>query len=149
MPRLEDKILIAATARRVFARLAEPERGPEWTPNLLKVERTSQTKAGPGLETTLVAKVGPRESRGTGRCLDWDPPRRLVLQSNLDVGISSTTTFELAEHGAGTELTARVDFNLASEGLRRLVGGVLGEPLARRDLRKALTNLKTQLEAES
>ena len=148
MPEIEENILIGAPAERVFARLAEPERGPEWTPNLLKVERTSEIQAGPGLETLLVANVVGRESRGTGRCVDWEPPRRLVLQSSFDVGVGSTTTFELSEHGANTELKARVDYSLASQGIRRFVGGLLAEPLARRDLRKALDNLKRQIEAE-
>ena len=148
MPTLEERIDIAAPAERIFARLAQPERGPEWTPNLLKVERTSQIEAGPGLETTLVAKVGGRESHGTGRCLEWHPPRRLVLQSSFDVGLTSTTAFELTEHAANTELAVRVDYSLALEGPGRLIGRLLGEPLARRDLRKALANLKSQVEAE-
>lgn len=149
MPTLQEKVVIAAPIERVFDRLAEPERGPEWTPNLESVQRTSAVEAGPGLETTLVANVAGRESRGTARCLEWDPPRSLVLQSSLDVGVTSTTIFELAECGPKTEVTARVDYSLKSEGLGRLVGSLLGEPLARRDLRKALANLRSQLEAEA
>jgi len=148
VPTLEEDILIAAPPERVFARLAQPERGPEWTPNLLNVERTSEIETGPGLETSLLAKVAGRESRGTGRCLDWAPPHQMVLESSLDVGITSTTTFDLAQRGPATVLKARVDYSLPPKGLGRFVGGLLGEPLAWRDLRKALANLKRQIEAE-
>ena len=96
----------------------------------------------------LVAKVGGRESRGTGRVLEWRPPHRLVLESSLDIGITSTTTFELAESGPTSQLTARVEYTLRSSGLGRLAGVLFGGPLARRGLRKALANLRQQLEAE-
>jgi uncharacterized protein YndB with AHSA1/START domain len=148
MARIEGKVVIGAPAKTVFARLADVQRAPEWTPNLLEVRRTSRTKAGRGLRMTLVAKVGGRESRGTGRCLTWDPPRSLVLESAFDIGATSTTTFELTDEGPGTRLTARVDYTLPSEGLGRFAGGLLGGALARRGLRKALAKLRDQLEAE-
>ncbi len=147
VPTIEEKVLIAAPVERVFSRLSEPESSPEWMPHLLKAERTSETKAGPGLEAALLAKVGGHESRGSARCLDWDPPHRFVLESTFEVGMATTTVFELRESGSKTEVTARVDYDIKSEGLGRLVGSLLGEPLARRDLRKALANLRSQLEA--
>ena len=117
-------------------------------PYLLKVERTSETKAGPGLETALLAKVGGHESRGSARCLEWDPPHRLVLESTFEVGMATTTVFELRESGSKTEVTASVDYEIKSEGLGRLFGSLLGQPLARRDLHKALNKLKSQMEAK-
>jgi len=147
MPTLQEQVLIAAPPERVFALLAQPERGPEWTPNLMRVERISPVEAGPGLETALVANVGGRPSRGFGRCLAWDPPWRLVLESSLEVGVNSVSTFELAPHGPGTQLVARVDYTLPPKGLGKLIGGLLGDTLARRDLRAALANLKAILES--
>ena len=96
MPTITERIAINAPIERVFGRLAEPERAPEWTPNLVSVERTSAATEGTGVETTLVARVAGRPSRGQGRCLAWEPPGRLVLQSSLDVRVTSTTTFDLA-----------------------------------------------------
>ena len=146
MPSLQEQILIAAPAERVFALLAQPERGPQWTPNLLRVERTSAIESGPGVETAIVANVGGRPTRGVGRCLASDPPHRLVLQSSLEVGVTSITTFELFEQGPGTLLVARVEYTLPPKGLGRLLGGLLGDTIARRDLRQALANLKRILE---
>jgi uncharacterized protein YndB with AHSA1/START domain len=148
MPTIQEEIVIAVPSERVFDRLAEPERAPEWTPNLLRVQRISEQATGPGLRTALVATVGGRQSRGTGRCLAWDPPRRLVLETVLEVGVTSVTTFDLSAEGSTTRLAARVDYSLPPKGLGRLVGGLLGDTLARRDLRAALANLKQQLEAE-
>lgn len=149
MPTLEEKVEIAVAAESIFARLADAERGPEWTPSLVRVERTSDVESGPGLETRITLKMAGRETKGTGRCLEWEPPRRLVLDSQLDGGISATTTFELAANGSGTDVRARLDYTLPSKGLGRFLGGLVGEPMARRDLRQALANLKAQLEAEA
>ena len=147
MPSLEEQIVIHASAERIFELLARPERGPEWTPNLLRVEVLEGTR-GPDTRTRLVARVGALESQGTGRCVEWDPPRHLALESTLDLGVTSTTRFLLAERGDATQVLARVEYSLPSKGLARFMGGLLGEPLARRDLRKALTNLKQLVERE-
>jgi uncharacterized protein YndB with AHSA1/START domain len=149
MPTLEEKVEIAVSAERIFARLADAERGPEWTPSLVRVERTSAVESGPGLQTSLIVKVAGHETKGTGRCLEWEPSRRLVLDAKLDGGVSATTTFGLAENGSGTDVTARIDYTLPSRGLGRFLGALMGEPMARRDLRQALANLKAQLEAEA
>jgi uncharacterized protein YndB with AHSA1/START domain len=147
MPTLQEQILIAAPPEPIFAMLAQPERGPEWTPNLLQVERISPIEAGPGLETALVANVGGRPSQGHGRCVAWDPPLLMVLESALDVGVTSRTTFELQPLGAGTRLVARVEYTLPPKGLGKLVGSLLGDTLARRDLKRALSNLKQIVES--
>ncbi len=144
MSRVEEKILIKAPVEDVFARLTDAERSPEWTPHLLSAERTSELEFGPGLEAAVVARVGDRTSKGTARCVDWDPPRRVMLQVSLEGGITSTTVFELVSTGPKTKLTARVEYKLGAGSLARLVGGAL----ARNDLRKALSNLQSQLEAE-
>jgi uncharacterized protein YndB with AHSA1/START domain len=148
MPIIEERITISAPAQAVFDLLAAPERAPEWTPNLLAVERTSDVSAGPGVETRVLANVAGRRSRGTGRCLAWDPPTQLILETRLDLGLRSVTTFRCAPWDGTTEVVARVDYNLPG-GLAGLLGGFVGERLARRDLRQALANLKRLSEEEN
>ena len=148
MPTIEERITISAPPEAVFELLAAPERAPEWTPNLVSVERVSEVPAGPGLETRVVANLAGRHSRGTGRCLAWDPPTQLILETVLDVGLRSVTTFRCAPWDGTTEVVAQVDYSLPS-GLAGLLGGFLGDRLARRDLREALANLKRLSEAEA
>jgi uncharacterized protein YndB with AHSA1/START domain len=146
VPTLEERVEIAAPIEGVFELLADPARGPEWTPNLLSVEPLTDGPPGPGIETRLLVNMGGRPSKGTGRCVEFDPPHKLVLASSLDVGITSTTSFQLTPTPTGTAIAARVDYTLPSKGLGRLVGGLFGDSFARRDLRKALANLKARLE---
>ncbi len=149
MPKLEEQIEIAAPAERVFDYLADTERGPEWMPNLVEAQRTSRRARGRGAETAVLFKVGRQGSRGTSRCLEWDRPRRLVVESSLDIGVTSTIAFELAKDGAGTRLSAMVDYSLPGKGLGRFVGGLFGNAIAGRDVRMALTNVKQRLESET
>jgi uncharacterized protein YndB with AHSA1/START domain len=147
VPVLEEQVEIDAPIEGVFELLADPVRGPEWTPNLLSVEPLHNGQgAGPGTETRLLVNMAGRPSKGTGRCVEWDPPHRLVLASSLDAGVDSTTTFQLTPTESGTAVAARLEYTLTSGGLGRLVGGLVGNSMARRDLRKALTNLKSQVE---
>lgn len=146
MPSLTEETTIAASPERVFELLGRPERGPEWTPNLVRVERLSPGQPGPGSETRLVANVGGRMVRGRGRLLEWQPPRRIVAESEFEIGLSSVTTFEILPSEAGARVLARIEYHLPAGGLGRLLGGLLGEPLLRRDLRRALANLKVLLE---
>ena len=148
MARLEEQVVIDAPPESVFELLANPERGPEWTPNLVRVEPVDGA-GGPTAQTALLVRIGGRQSRGLGRCLEWDPPRRLALESKLDVGVTTVTTFELTPRAGGTQILARVDYSLPAKGLGGLVGGLVGDTLARRDLKKALSNLKRIVERES
>jgi uncharacterized protein YndB with AHSA1/START domain len=114
----------------------------------VQVEQTSEIDSGPGLEVRFVAPTGDQETSGTGRIVEWDPPQRLVLQMATDNGISGTSTFQLASTPKGTEVTTSVDYEIASKGLAGVAGGILGGVVARRQLRKALEFLKSQVETE-
>ncbi|HYU18664.1 MAG TPA: SRPBCC family protein [Chloroflexota bacterium] len=149
MPVLEEKVVIAAPARSVFDRLADVERSPDWAPNLTEVRRTSKARTGRGLRLALVAREAGRESKGTGRCLEWEPPRRLVLEFSFDIGATTTTAFELTQNGSKTELKARADYSLPKKGFGGMAISLLAGTMARRGLRKSLENLKSQLEADA
>lgn len=147
MAELTDSITIAAPPRLVYGYLADLERVPEWMPNVVEAERISDIESGEGAELQVVVDAGGRESRGTSRCVESDAPRRLVIESTLDVGLTSTIAFDLAADGRHTELSATVAYALAGRGFGRLLGGLFGDRLARRDMATALATLKERLEA--
>jgi hypothetical protein len=72
----------------------------------------------------------------------------MVLESKLDVGVTSVSTFELTPRANGTQVLATVEYSLPAKGLGRMLGGLLGDSLARRDLKKALSNLQRIIERE-
>lgn len=149
MAKVEGSVWIAAPPDAVFSRLADLTHGPEWVPGLLKADRTSTIEAGPGLEVAFAVKVGAQESSGRGLLQDWEPPGRLVLEASFDAGVAATADLRLQAATDGTEIKAGVDYTITAKGVGRLAGGLLGGPIARRHLRRALDFLKEELEKET
>ena len=82
MARLEEQVVIDAPPESVFELLANPERGPEWTPNLVRVEpvdgaggptRISQRKSAP---TSFSKPIGLLPRGWTRRKREEQPFRR-------------------------------------------------------------------------
>jgi uncharacterized protein YndB with AHSA1/START domain len=150
MTKVEERIVIGAPAARVFGRLGDPERLSEWMLNLREVKRTSRVRTGTGVKIALVATAAGKRAAGTGRYTVWDPPARLEFQTDLDTGVTSKTTFDLAPDDKGTRLTVTVQYELPpGKGPGRFAAGLLGSSLVGRELRRSLGNLKQQLEAEA
>jgi carbon monoxide dehydrogenase subunit G len=145
---LHDTIAIAATVKRSFAYLSDVERVPEWLPNVVEAERVSEIASGPGAETALVVDVAGKRRQGRCRVEESEPPSRLVISSTVDIGVTSTIAFDLAADGKQTRLSAVIEYTLTGGGFGRFLGGLVGDKVARRDMRTALENLKARLEAE-
>jgi uncharacterized membrane protein len=147
MAKIEENITIAASAEDIFDLLSDVERLADWMPGLVSVKRTSRRKRGVGVTTEVLAKAAGREVRGTGRCLAWERPRHLVVGTDFENGITATGTIDCSSKSAKSELDVRIEYEVPGEGVKRFVGGLVGDAMAKRDLKKALKNLKRRLEA--
>ena len=156
MPRLLREIVIDAPPEAVFDFLAQPERLPEWTPGVLSVRRTSDGPVGVGTTTeTLVEAFGVRQVL-LGRCIAFEPPRRLAVQnataSGINIGgvsigqVSTISASELLPEGTGTRLRALLDYSLSAGFLTALAEKVAG-PQMQADFDRSLLNLKRLLES--
>jgi uncharacterized protein YndB with AHSA1/START domain len=145
---LHDSIEIAAMPKRVFEYLADVERVPAWMPNMIEARRTSEIEAGPGAEIAVVVNAAGKRRQGTCRIVEWDAPRRFVLESILDLGVTSKIAFDVARVGRQTQVSATIEYTLTGRGFGRMLGGMFGDRVARRDMRAALESLKAQIEAE-
>ena len=88
MGRLQREIVVAASPEIVFAYLAEPERLGEWTPGVLAVRRTSSGPLGVGSTTETDVEVFGTRQTLHGRCLTFEPPRRLAVENRTAGGIT-------------------------------------------------------------
>ncbi|HZO24674.1 MAG TPA: SRPBCC family protein [Chloroflexota bacterium] len=156
MGRLHREIVINAPPEAVFAFLAQPERLPEWTPGVISVRRTSDGPTGVNTTTeTVVEAFGVRQTL-LGRCLVFEPPRRLavhnVTASGISIGgvsigqVSTTSASELLPEGTGTRLRAALDYTLSAGILTSLAERVAG-PQMQADFDRSLQNLKRLLES--
>ena len=148
MALLTDSIEISAPVERTFAYLTDVERIPEWLPNVVGAQRVSAIRAGPGAEIVVAIEVAGTQRRGRCRVEESEPPNRLVLTSTVDIGVTSTISFDLAANGRQTRLAAIVEYTLTGGGLGGLLASLFADRVARRDTRAALRNLKARIEAE-
>jgi hypothetical protein len=72
----------------------------------------------------------------------------LVLQSEFAIGVTSTIAFDLATAGRQTEVWAQIEYTLTGGRFGRLMGGLFGDRMVRRDMRTALETLKERVEDE-
>jgi ligand-binding SRPBCC domain-containing protein len=152
---LQREIVIGAPPEAVFAFLAQPERLPEWTPGVISVRRTSAGPIGVGATTeTQVEAFGVRQTL-VGRCMTFEPFRRLVVANESTGGIKvgsvtigkvqSTSASELIPDGAGTRLRASLEYNLSAGFLTGLAEQLVG-PKMQEDFEQSLRTLKRLLE---
>jgi len=148
MARLEREIVIAAPPERVFAYLAQPERTPEWSPNVLSVRRTNDGPIGVGATTETVVKAIGTTQKALGRCTVFDPPHRVVIESRTNLGATTVNETVLAPDGKGTRLRAKLDYTLPGGAFGGgLLGGFLGiDKQIQKDFVQSLARLKAILE---
>ena len=148
MARLEREIVIAAPPERVFAYLAQPERTPEWSPNVQSVRLTSEGPIGVGAMTETVVKALGTTQRAVGRCTVFDPPRRLVIESQTNLGATTVNETQLLPDGTGTRLRAKLDYSLPGGALGGGLGSFFGvDKQIQKDFVQSLARLKAVLEA--
>jgi len=148
VPTLQESLLVAAPVKRVYTFLADIERVGEWLPYVAETRRTSEHATGEGAEIALTVSAAGKKSQGTTRCVAATPSR-LVFESKLALGLTSTVAFDLAAQGRQqTQMVVSVEY--AFTGLTgRLIGAMLGDKAARRDIVASLEALKARLEAEA
>ena len=148
MPRLQESLLVAAPIKKVHAVLADIERAGEWLPYVEDTRLTSENATGEGAEIELTVGAAGKKSQGTARCVAATPSH-LVYEAKLALGLTFKVTFDLAAEGRQkTRMDATVEY--AFTGLTgRLIGKVIGDKAAQRDIVAGLETLKAHLEAEA
>jgi carbon monoxide dehydrogenase subunit G len=148
VPTLQESLLVAASVKRVYGFLADIERVRDWLPYVVDARRTSEVTSGPGAEIELEVSAAGRTSKGTTRCVAAVPSQQLVYETKLALGLTSTVTFDLAPEGRSqTRMDVTVEYGFT--GLGRLLGGLLGDKAARRDIVAGLESLKAHIESEA
>jgi carbon monoxide dehydrogenase subunit G len=148
VPTLQESLLVTAPVKRVYGFLADIERVGEWLPYVVETRRTTENATGEGAEIELTVSAAGKKSQGTTRCVAATPSQ-LVFESKLALGLTSTVTFDLAAEGRQkTQMAVTVEYGFT--GLTgRLIGKMLGDTAARRDIVAGLETLKARLEAEA
>lgn len=156
MGRIQREIVIAAPPEAVFAYLAEPERIADWTPGVVSVRRGAPGPVGLGSTTETVVDVFGTRQTLLGRCVGFEPPRRLAVENrtagglklgNVALGgISTVSTSELIPEGTGTRLRATLDYTLNVGAFLRGMAEAVAGPRMQTDFEQSLRNLQRVFE---
>jgi uncharacterized protein YndB with AHSA1/START domain len=142
MATIEKSTVISAPAEQVFAFISEPTNLPGIWPSLVEVRDITPAANG-GSDFKWTYKMAGIRLEGASTCIEFAPPRRLVVE--IKGGISSTTTWTVEPDGDGSRVVLHVDLTVPGK-----LFGKLAEPLVMRENSKEaatiLANLKDRLE---
>ena len=156
MARIEREIVVAAPPEAVFNYLAEPERIKDWTPGVLAVRRTSPGPIGVGSTTETDVEVFGTRQTLHGRCIAFEPPRRLAVENRtaggLKIGgvslggIATVSTSELEPVDSGTRVRATLEYTLDVSSFLRGIAETAAGPRIQADFEKSLRQLQRALD---
>ncbi|MCC6180141.1 MAG: SRPBCC family protein [Chloroflexi bacterium] len=158
MPRVQVEIVIQATPERVFDFLAEPEHLKEWSPNVVSIRRIGDGPIGVGSTTeTVVAALGTQQTL-LGRCLVYEPPRRLVVENTMAGGmqvggvsiggVEMMSTSDLTPEGTGTRLRATLEYHIKA-GLFTAIAEQMAASAMHTDFEQGVRRLKAAVERDT
>jgi uncharacterized protein YndB with AHSA1/START domain len=144
MPTVSRRRVVAAIPEHVWAVVADPERLPEWWPNVMRVEEAD----GKAWTTVLTSPKGGRALRADYTLVASEHPRRRSWRHEVAASpfervlTESVTDVRLEPVADGTEVAISEQMGL--RGLSRLGGGQV-KRATRRKLDGALDGLERVL----
>lgn len=145
MPTVARSIEIDAPQVEVFGAATDPSRGPEWNPNIQRVESVSHP-IGEGSQWKQTAVALGRPMQLTCTVARFQPPTYGELMITGDQQGRTVTRCE--EVDGKTRLTQALEFTLPAGPLGWMVGG-MAETMLGRELEQSLRRIKMTLELEN
>jgi uncharacterized protein YndB with AHSA1/START domain len=139
MRTVEASAEISAPPDEVFSFLAEPANLPSWQTGIVSAERTSPDPVGIGATARVVRELAGQRLAVDLAVTDYDPGRRLVLESAVS-GIGVVATLELAGRDGKTDLRFSMTIRAQNLFMAPLEGMVAGA--AESDLASSLGRLQ-------
>jgi uncharacterized membrane protein len=143
--RVQRQCVIDANRDDVWKVVSDPDRYPEFMPNLARWEAINDGPFRLGSRYTVHWKIGSVPVGGVIEVVEFDEPRDLAWTSIT--GITIRGRFRLRDAGDGrTKVTFRLSYQ-APGGILGLIADRVATRQVGRNLTETLKNLKTQLES--
>jgi uncharacterized membrane protein len=144
MARIEESVEIKRPAEKVFAYTTDAKSWPKWQSTFPEAEQTSQGPVGVG--TTFKGKIRMMglTMKWTAKAMEYEPNRK--FGKNIACGpITNEQHNTYDPIAGGTKFT--IVYNMKVGGLMKLFSPMIVSS-TRKALKKALSNLKSVLEAQ-
>jgi uncharacterized protein YndB with AHSA1/START domain len=137
---------VRAPVQAVFDAITDPNRGPQWNPNILDVSDLSSNLVQQGTTWRQTTVLMGRPMQLACRVLTFDPPREGVLEVSGPYHAKITTRCRPSE--GGTRVSQSVEFQLPGGPLGSMAGKLVAVKL-QQEVAATLARLKEIVESES
>ena len=147
MGQVTNAVFIRRPASAVFDTATTARYWPQWHPATLRVSGVTDRPVRLGEQITEVARIAGRTGTAHWTCVEYDHPRRLVLEATGTAGARARIVYTFVERDGGVEFTRALTYHFPG-----LLGTLL-EPLViarlmRRQSQVAMENLKALIETK-
>ncbi len=143
MPIIERSIEISATPQSVWSIVSDPSLTPKLFPDVVSITSHPPGLAALGQKNTIVAKVGGRRSEATFETTEVVPNQKLSLrQTSGGLLKKYVTTTTLSPMKKGTQVTTKVDYEVAAGFLGKILSVALVNRTVRNNILASIKNLK-------
>jgi uncharacterized membrane protein len=143
--RVERQLVVKGDRHSVWALVSDPDRYPEFMPNLERWDTVTEGPAELGSRYTVHWKIGAAPVGGVIELVEFDPARDLAWLSIT--GVSQRGRFRLRDAGAGgTKVTFRLSYQ-SPGGLLGLLADRIASRQVGTTLAASLENLRDLIES--
>jgi uncharacterized protein YndB with AHSA1/START domain len=121
MATIERSVFIKAPPERVFAFLADHANDTQWLPGMVDTRNFTGESTDYRWEWTY--KMAGISFNGTGQTLEYDPPRRVVVETRG--GVVSTWAWTLEPEEDGTRVSLQMEYTVPGAALGKLAEKLL------------------------
>jgi uncharacterized protein YndB with AHSA1/START domain len=132
MQRVERKATVSAPPETVFAYLADLDHLPAWQTGVLETQRTSDGPMAVGATARVVRQLMGQRFEAPLTVSDYDPPRRMVIDSAVS-GVSVSIALDLVaapDGGSEIAVVAEIRGSGLTAFMEPMIGSAAGSDLA-------------------
>jgi ligand-binding SRPBCC domain-containing protein len=146
--RVQRELIITAPRDEVFRVISDPTLTPEWLIGVQSVKVLTPGAIAVGSETISKVEALGRTWDARGRCVAYDSPHRITIETILGPGMWSRSDSQVEACDHGTRLIAELAYQLPGGPLGALVGAAGAHSVIERDFDQSLQRLKLMIEAQ-
>lgn len=145
--RLNESVVISASPKLVWERLADPGNYLHFMSGVTRWEVIGERRSGLGARYRMLIRVGSAEVGGLIEIVEWSAERDMAWSSVT--GVDQRGRWRLRETPDGlTRVELRFSYGVAGAGLSGILAERVAAPALASHLRRSLQQLKRQVEHE-
>ena len=145
--RLNESTIVSASPRLIWDYIADPGNTLHYMSGVTRWEVVGEQRSGLGARYRMLIQVGSAEVGGLIEIVEFSEERDMAWSSVT--GVDQRGRWRLREVGGGrTKVEFRFAYGVAGAGITGYISERVAAPSVRRNVRRSLQQLRTQVEHE-